>query len=115
MTLTEAIEHCSAVTEKCNNKQCALDHRQLMEWLIELKYYRKRYGEIEKLHPSIILTKSNLNKEKIRIDEITRIEEVESVYNGNHCHSRIWFNNGDFHYYIEKPIEINNKIKIKNN
>lgn len=37
MTLDEAIEH---VKEKVNNTPCGQDHRQLMEWLIELKQRR---------------------------------------------------------------------------
>lgn len=111
MSIDEAIKHCQEVSHSCNSKGCSLEHTQLANWLIELKFYRDRYGYIEKNHPTIILTKSNLNKEKICVDEISRIEEVDGVYNGNHYHSRIWFNNGDFHYYIENPTEINNKIK----
>ena len=35
MTLEEAIIHCRE--KSCDNTQCALEHRQLAEWLEELK------------------------------------------------------------------------------
>ena len=40
MTLDEAIQHCE---EKalCGDA-CGLEHKQLAEWLKELKYYRKQ-------------------------------------------------------------------------
>ena len=38
MTLDEAIEHCQ---EKINNTQCGLEHRQLRDWLLELKSYKR--------------------------------------------------------------------------
>lgn len=37
MTLDEAIKHCEEVASSCDNKNCALDHKQLAEWLKELK------------------------------------------------------------------------------
>lgn len=49
MTLDEAIKHCLEVAE-CNEiaglesearKQCSNDHRQLAEWLQELKQWRE--------------------------------------------------------------------------
>ena len=39
MTLEEAIIHCKE--KACDNTQCALEHRQLAEWLQELQQYRK--------------------------------------------------------------------------
>lgn len=39
MTLEEAIIHCKE--KACGNTQCALEHRQLAEWLQELQEYRK--------------------------------------------------------------------------
>ncbi len=38
MTLDEAIEHCK---EKVNDSPCGQNHLQLMNWLIELKSYKK--------------------------------------------------------------------------
>ena len=40
MTLDEAIKHCQE--KSCNNTECAKDHQQLGEWLIELKHYREK-------------------------------------------------------------------------
>ena len=44
MTLDEAIEHCKE--KSCSNTDCAREHRQLAEWLEELKEYKRRYGEL---------------------------------------------------------------------
>lgn len=45
MTLDEAIIHCEEVADKCavadRYIECAKEHRQLAEWLKELKEYRK--------------------------------------------------------------------------
>ena len=41
MTLDEAIEHCyEVVNNECKNYGCRMDHKQLAEWLIELKSYK---------------------------------------------------------------------------
>lgn len=37
MTLDEAIKHCEEVANSCDNTECAIDHKQLAEWLRELK------------------------------------------------------------------------------
>ena len=53
MTLDEAIKHAEKVAERLENshkrdwmceddKRCAVEHRQLAEWLKELKAYRER-------------------------------------------------------------------------
>lgn len=43
MTLNEAIKHCEEVIEELENDciECARDHKQLAEWLRELKAYRE--------------------------------------------------------------------------
>ena len=43
MTLEEAIKHCKKVAISCSksNRECALDHVQLMQWLKELRAMRK--------------------------------------------------------------------------
>ena len=40
-TLEEAIERCKEVAEKCGNCGCSLEHRQLADWLEELRLYRQ--------------------------------------------------------------------------
>lgn len=42
MTLEEAIKHATEVAESCSNAECSLMHRQLAEWLIELKERREK-------------------------------------------------------------------------
>lgn len=44
MTLEEAIIHCKE--KACDNTQCALEHRQLAEWLEELQQYHNKKKEI---------------------------------------------------------------------
>lgn len=39
MTLDEAIVHCKE--KVCDNSECSNQHKQLAEWLEELKNYRK--------------------------------------------------------------------------
>lgn len=39
MSLEEAIKHCKE--KACGNTQCAIEHRQLAEWLEELKKYKR--------------------------------------------------------------------------
>lgn len=46
MTLEEAITHCKE--KDCDNTQCALEHRQLAEWLKELQQYRNK-GKLKDL------------------------------------------------------------------
>ena len=45
MTLDEAIIHCEEVADRCavtdGNRECEDNHRQLAEWLKELKKYRE--------------------------------------------------------------------------
>lgn len=41
MTLEEAIKHCKQIADTCENKECSLDHKQLLMWLKELRCLRK--------------------------------------------------------------------------
>lgn len=40
MSLDEAIQHCAEVLPLAETSQCAREHMQLRNWLIELKNYR---------------------------------------------------------------------------
>jgi len=53
MTLKEAIEHCKDVSLSCTNKECALEHFQLLKWLQEYSNILKKQGEhtIDKVEP----------------------------------------------------------------
>lgn len=49
MTLDEAIKHCNEVAEAISAsgcEECAKEHKQLADWLTELKTYREKYGTI---------------------------------------------------------------------
>lgn len=60
MTLEEAIIHCKE--KACDNTQCALEHRQLAEWLKELQQYRKNAKQQEAdLNNEIIIQWSKCN------------------------------------------------------
>lgn len=43
MTLSEAIKHCreKAIEQRECNKNCSMEHYQLMNWLIELKNFKE--------------------------------------------------------------------------
>lgn len=41
MELREAISHCQEIIDSCNNRECALEHKQLIMWLKELQCLRK--------------------------------------------------------------------------
>lgn len=46
MTLEEAIQHCYETARACELSepeiQCAVEHRQLADWLVELQQFRKK-------------------------------------------------------------------------
>lgn len=44
MTIEEAIEHCKE--QVCDNTECSMQHKQLAEWLSELKAYREKYSRL---------------------------------------------------------------------
>lgn len=43
MTLDEAIIHCNEVASTCNKIECSNDHKELANWLEELKFFRSWY------------------------------------------------------------------------
>lgn len=49
MTLDEAIEHCEEKA-KCGDA-CGMEHKQLAEWLRELKVFRKIFKTDKKEQP----------------------------------------------------------------
>ena len=44
MTLEEAIKHCKDVALSCTNKECALEHFQLLKWLQEYSNMLEKQG-----------------------------------------------------------------------
>ena len=64
MTLKEAIEHCKDVSLSCTNKECALEHFQLLKWLQEYSNMLEKQDE----HANFI--------SKIQVgDKVTRNED----------------------------------------
>lgn len=49
MTLDEAIEHCEEKAKGCDS--CSKEHKQLAEWLRELKVFRKIFKTDKKEKP----------------------------------------------------------------
>lgn len=45
MTIDEAIEHC--LEKSCDNSKCSNEHKQLAEWLKELKQLKNIIQEID--------------------------------------------------------------------
>lgn len=45
MTIDEAINHATEISDTCNNKECSLDHKQLASWLTELKELREEHSQ----------------------------------------------------------------------
>ena len=41
MTLDEAIGHAGHVAETCDSQECADEHRQLADWLCDLRMHRE--------------------------------------------------------------------------
>lgn len=48
MSLNDAIKHCEEVAFNCENSQCAREHIQLKDWLVELRQYREIYNKSKK-------------------------------------------------------------------
>ena len=69
MTLEEAILHCDEVADRCavtdGNRKCEIEHRQLAEWLRELKKLR----ELSKTGHWIIYTVSPFDGEDVMCSE----------------------------------------------
>ena len=48
MTLDEAIEHCEEKAKGCDS--CSKEHKQLADWLRELKVFRKIFKDKKEPH-----------------------------------------------------------------
>ena len=76
MTLEEAIKHCKDIALTCTNKECALDHFQLLKWLQEYSNMLEKQGEKK---PAVIIPKFRIGDEIKTSNEesltITKIDE----------------------------------------
>lgn len=80
MTLIEAIEHCKDMA-KCEYGECAEEHRQLAEWLMELQYI-KTHGKHTETHGvcSVLISRQDA------IEAVkTKIKKWNAV-DGEGCH-----------------------------
>ena len=67
MTLDEAIEHCE---EKANcGDSCGMEHKQLAEWLKELKNLREKYEIQNKILDKIPSVLINEIEEELCLNE----------------------------------------------
>lgn len=66
MTLLEAIEHCEE--KSCGNTACAQEHKQLAEWLNELK-------ELMKIEENLL----GVKRKKLLIESTTLFGKIEKV------------------------------------
>jgi len=82
MTLEEAIEHSEQVADSYNNTvpdcDCAKQHRQLAEWLKELKYYREEWEEFETFNVKRIIT--TLKPINTIIGKVRIIEKPKKIF-----------------------------------
>lgn len=99
MTLDEAIKHCEEVAEKNEKKgkmiqnnfsklrkeqkqeidsclECASEHRQLAEWLLELKKYQRGIKKIKELRDGFL--QIPLSLEASILDEVLELLGAES-------------------------------------
>ena len=79
MTLDEAISHCEEVANRCDNRECASEHRQLAEWLRELK--ERRASELPSAQPNLQLTCN------LATDCISRADVEQTVEDNILCYT----------------------------
>lgn len=106
MTLDEAIKHCEEVVDSHNRiKQikavtleecrCADEHRQLAEWLKELKDYRKTWDEIKKqIKEESNFAYADFDEYKYEVLGVDDIDDLPS---------------DEFRYGMERTLEIINE------
>jgi hypothetical protein len=77
MMIDEAIAHAEAVAQSCDG-ECADDHRQLAEWLKELKQWQKLVEEID-LRPESLMKplRPNLEHENAKLRELVETMRVD--------------------------------------
>ena len=81
MTLDEAIRHCEEVADGCSGAECKADHRQLAEWLKELKERREHIAEV---------SKKELTAEVRRMNTVSREDAIASVKTGTFMASLLY-------------------------
>lgn len=77
MTLDEAIEH--SINESLECGPCADDHKQLAEWLIELRY--RRESKRNKISNKRLFTYEEASKIEYQSEYYRRMEQIVLVKN----------------------------------
>lgn len=68
MTLDEAIKHCKE--KSCSNTECAKEHKQLGEWLIELKQRREQEEHVSEDLEEAAMQYAKLKHKDFALQEI---------------------------------------------
>lgn len=91
MTLDEAIEHANQVADSYKDTapacKCAREHRQLAEWLHELKMLREAYGERQKEHLQLIIECSDAYDEidNLKAENAKLHEGINAAWRNKSC------------------------------
>ena len=84
MTIEEAIQHCMDIAETqemCSNgKKCAEEHRQLAEWLKELKALKEQTDTLNKIRAEIDNAKLPTNQMSFFRDGINYALQIIDKY-----------------------------------
>lgn len=107
MTIDEAISHALEVAESCEwqalqcdvtdayenhvkgeNEQCAADHKQIVEWLKELKQWRKVYGVCPSYEMCIPECKEGYNAQIAEYKQLLKmaVEDLSKMPCNNDTH-----------------------------
>lgn len=75
MTLDEAIIHCNKVASTCNKTECSNDHKELANWLEELKFFRSWYKKWfidseDNINLELLNLRQMLVKEKAALEKL---------------------------------------------
>lgn len=88
MTLEEAIKHCKDVALSCTDKECALEHFQVLKWLQEYSNMLEKQCEQNPIDK--VELKWSEEDERIMNFCISRIQdELEALRNNNFAHQEI--------------------------
>ena len=73
MTLEEAIEHAETRSKELADSKCAIEHKQLAEWLKELRYLREWK---ESIQTDLKMLKDNVGEAGKKIERSKEILQL---------------------------------------
>ena len=74
--LSEAISHCQEVVDTCEDPACAEDHRQLLDWLLELQHFRGIESAVGKAIENAIRIELTDYNPQLTWDELFSLELI---------------------------------------